>query len=209
MDSQGLTIRPVMAFKSGTPSGVDAAATHTLPDCNTNTLAPSQGIGDCSVLVDPKFFPAPGAQAPAQAVLVLKVLQGDKVGCRLAPWPCISWITGSCIAQQRLYMVAKGCALAGVQNAAPAPHAHPQVLASSADAAITLGAAPSHPAFVPAAQGLLVTLPYRNVAPGEKLKVTVTAGVSGPQGISAFNIPVRCAADPAGAARRLRHSASD
>ena len=84
VDSQGLTIRPVMAYKSGAPSGVDAAATHTLPDCNTNALAPNQGIGDCSVQVDPKFFPAAGAQAPAQAVLVLRVLQGDKVGAELS-----------------------------------------------------------------------------------------------------------------------------
>ncbi len=144
MNTEGLTIRPVLTYTSGAPSGIDAAAAQTLPDCSTSALSSTTGIGDCSILVDTKLFPASGSPAAAGKVVV-RIMQGDTV------------------------------------------------LASSAVVQVTLSAAASHPAFVPPAQGLLMTLPYRNVAPGEKVKVTVTAGVSGSQGINAFNIPIRCA----------------
>jgi hypothetical protein len=145
VNTEGLTIRPVLTYTSGAPPGIDAAAAQTLPDCNIAALSSTTGIGDCSIRVDSKLFPASSSPAAAGKVVV-RVLQGDTV------------------------------------------------LASSADVQVTLSPATSHPAFVPPAQGLLVTLPYRNVAPGEKFKVTVTAGVSGSQGINAFNIPIRWAA---------------
>jgi hypothetical protein len=208
VDIQGMTIRPVMTFKSGAPSGVDASAAHTLPNCNTNALAPSQGIGDCLILIDSKFFPAAGAQAPAQAALVLKVLQGDKVTAGASQQPAqhtlgnFSGAAASCeggmvpAARSRFHRphpLQKRVRVAAHKRGLRAEARCLQVLASSPEAPLTLGAAPAHPTFVPAALGLLVTLPYRNVAPGEKVKVTVTAGVSGPLGISAFNIPIRWA----------------
>jgi hypothetical protein len=74
VDAAGLVIRPVLSFGPDvTPPVGAAAANNALPDCDVSTLGAASGIGECSIVVDRKYFPAVGVLA---ATVTMKVLVG-------------------------------------------------------------------------------------------------------------------------------------
>lgn len=74
VDSGSLIVRPELSYAADAvpPVGTQAAA-NALPDCDLSALSSNSGVGDCSVAVDSKFFPAAGTLS---AKITLRVLVG-------------------------------------------------------------------------------------------------------------------------------------
>lgn len=74
VDTAGLVVRPLLSYEAGaTPPADVAAANNALPDCDVSSIAAASGVGECSIVVDRKYFPATGVLA---AKIRLRVLVG-------------------------------------------------------------------------------------------------------------------------------------
>jgi hypothetical protein len=85
VDTTGVTLSPRLAFAAATDPSlvkVDANATHALPDCAAaggGRLAdPASGIGECSVVVEARFFPSAGS---VDATITLQIMFGCALLC--------------------------------------------------------------------------------------------------------------------------------
>lgn len=74
VDTAGLIVRPVLSYATGaTPPAGTTTADNILPDCDVTAMGQNSGVGQCSVVVAKKFFPATGTLA---AKVALKILVG-------------------------------------------------------------------------------------------------------------------------------------
>jgi hypothetical protein len=74
VDTAGLVVRPLLSYETDSPPPADvAAANNALPDCDVSSIAAASGVGECSIVVDRKFFPAAGVLS---AKIRLRVLVG-------------------------------------------------------------------------------------------------------------------------------------
>jgi hypothetical protein len=75
VETAALSIQPLLSYAQtvvAPPTGT-AAANNALPNCDVSTLGAASGVGECSVVVDRKFFPITGS---LDATVTLKVLVG-------------------------------------------------------------------------------------------------------------------------------------
>jgi hypothetical protein len=74
VDTTGLTVRPLLSYAAGvTPPTGTTAANNVLPDCDLAGLGQSSGVGECTVEVAGRFFPATGSLG---ATVLLKIFAG-------------------------------------------------------------------------------------------------------------------------------------
>lgn len=74
VDVIGLVIRPLLSYADGaTPPDGTLAVNNALPDCDISTIGSASGVGECSIVLDRKFFPDAGTLA---AEVRLKALVG-------------------------------------------------------------------------------------------------------------------------------------
>ena len=57
-----LTIKPLLTYSAEVtlPGGITTAANNALPGCDVSSINPLSGVGECSVTVAAKYFPAAG-----------------------------------------------------------------------------------------------------------------------------------------------------
>ena len=75
VDTASVVLRPLLVYSpsEALPPGINSS-TAALPSCNgTSTIDPISGIGECSVDVEPRFFPAAGAVVSASVQLQLSI----------------------------------------------------------------------------------------------------------------------------------------
>lgn len=71
VDTAGLVVRPVLSYAAdATPPAGAQAVNNALPDCDVGVLGAASGIGQCSVVVDRRLFPATGALAASVTIRV-------------------------------------------------------------------------------------------------------------------------------------------
>ena len=75
VDTTALSIRAALSYAGAgaTPPAGAVAASNALPDCDVSTLGAASGVGECSIVVDRKFFPTTGSLT---ATVTLSVLVG-------------------------------------------------------------------------------------------------------------------------------------
>jgi hypothetical protein len=64
VDTSGLLLHPQLSYASAAalPAGVNATI-NELPSCDARSADPISGIGECSVVLDSRYFPASGSVA--------------------------------------------------------------------------------------------------------------------------------------------------